>query len=229
MGTLVGAKPQSASADSRLCALPNPISVILGSQIFFYLGFCRASFPKITLHKLCSVILGKWGRPLSGLIPFFISQSHTNGIHQIQPRVVSDPHEWRTATRIAQEKIFSPKKARHRPLFLCTILLALNGVLAQLVRAPACHVGGRGFKSLTSRHETSGQRSKPLAFFIICPPFWVRRKRGSIEACKRSITCPRRTLPFVPLWAQGCGGGRLRRHACPVSCKLSVANLVHEL
>ena len=31
-------------------------------------------------------------------------------------------------------------------------MTCLNGSVVQLVRTPACHAGGRGFKSLPSRH-----------------------------------------------------------------------------
>ena len=33
-----------------------------------------------------------------------------------------------------------------------SVFINLNGSVVQLVRTPACHAGGRGFKSLPSRH-----------------------------------------------------------------------------
>ena len=39
-------------------------------------------------------------------------------------------------------------------MFRSSYKCKLNGAVVQLVRTPACHAGGRGFKSLPRRHLT---------------------------------------------------------------------------
>lgn len=45
-------------------------------------------------------------------------------------------------------------------------LLKSAGVLAQLVRALACHARGRGFESRTSRHSMNAARFAGLFLFL---------------------------------------------------------------
>ena len=45
------------------------------------------------------------------------------------------------------------------------IVPTIYGPVAQLVRVPACHAGGRGFKSLLGRHF------RPLGQAVKTPPF----------------------------------------------------------
>ena len=67
-------------------------------------------------------------------------------------------------------KLFSKKYWTRVPALAIYLLRKAHGVLAQLVRAPACHVGGRRFESLTSRQHRQSAPQKWESSFLCRRP-----------------------------------------------------------
>ena len=66
-------------------------------------------------------------------------------------------------------------------------LLKSAGVLAQLVRALACHARGRGFESRTSRHSSSHEKPDLFGLFLT---------NGVLAQLVRALACHARGRGF---------------------------------